>query len=125
MFDLPLLLLAIFHIIEWIRATFLLGIACIGVNWMWFWYLTIPNTIYGLVTYAFVHMAYFDDNGKLCGAVQLDRAKWLLAEVICFWVLFFLYVFPFIWTIAMGKERADKTLEEWKEKQENGEDDDD
>jgi hypothetical protein len=69
-FDLPLLLLAIFHIIEWIRATFLLGIACIGVNWMWFWYLTIPNTIYGLVTYAFVHMAYFDDNGKLCGAVQ-------------------------------------------------------
>jgi hypothetical protein len=49
----------------------------------------------------------------------------LLAEVICFWVLFFLYVFPFIWTIAMGKERADKTLEEWKEKQENGEDDDD
>lgn len=123
-FDMPLLLLAIFHIIEWIRATFVLGIVCIGVNWMLFWYLTIPNTLYGLVTYAFVHMAYFDEDGQKCAEAQPDRASWLFAEIIAFWVLFLLYAFPFIWTLVMGKDRADATLELWKENQGKEEEED-
>ncbi len=109
-YDLPLLLMAIFHMIEWIRTTVLLTIVLIGVNWTIFWYLTIPNTLYGLVTYAFVHMAYFDQDGQDCVEAQPDRASWFLVEIIFFWVAFFLFIFPFIWTLCMGKGKADEIL---------------
>jgi hypothetical protein len=102
-YDLPLLLMAIFHMIEWIRTTVLLTIVLIGVNWTISWYITIPNTLYGLVTYAFVHMAYFDEDGQDCKEAQPDRASWILTEIIFFWVAFFLFAFPFIWTLCMGK----------------------
>ena len=62
-FDTPLLMLAIFHIIEWIRATFLLTVTLIGVNWAIVWYLTTPNTLFGLVVYAYVHMVYTSEDG--------------------------------------------------------------
>merc|ERR1719469_1426424 len=58
-FDLPLLLLSIFHIIEWLRATFLLTLILIGVNWAIVWYVTAANTLYGIICYAFVLMFYF------------------------------------------------------------------
>ena len=109
-YDLPLLLMAIFHMIEWIRTTVLLTVTLIGVNWTIFWYLTIPNTLYGLVTYAFVHMAYFDQDGQDCKEAQPDRASWFLVEIIFFWVAFFLFIFPFIWTLCMGKGKADEIL---------------
>ena len=73
-FDLPLVMLAIWHIIEWIRTTVLLSIILIGVNWMTVWYFTMPNTLYGLITYAIVHMSYFSDDGKLCKDFQENRA---------------------------------------------------
>jgi hypothetical protein len=65
-FDLPFKLLAVFHIIEWLRATFLLTIICIGANLTIVWYATLPNTLFGLVTYAIVHMSYFGEDGQLC-----------------------------------------------------------
>lgn len=116
-YDLPLLLMAIFHMIEWIRTTVLLTVVCIGVNWVIFWYVTIPNTLFGLITYAFVHMAYFDQDGQDCKEHQPDRAAWMLAEIIFFWVTFFLFAFPFIWTLIMGKQRADETLQKHYEDQ--------
>ena len=109
-YDLPLTLMAIYHMIEWIRTTVLLTVVLIGVNWTLFWYITIPNTLYGLVTYAFVHMAYFDQDGQDCKEAQPDRASWILAEIIFFWVTFFLFVFPFIWTLCLGKAKADEIL---------------
>lgn len=109
-FDMPLLMLAIWHIIEWIRTTVLLTVICIGVRWVLVWYLTVPNTLFGLVTYALVHMSYFDEDGQKCRETQVNRGKWLLVEIIAFWVLFFLFTFPFLITICMGKERADRTL---------------
>ncbi len=109
-FDLPLLLLAIWHIIEWIRTTVLLTVVCIGVKWLMFWFVTMPNTLFGLVTYAMVHVTYFGEDGKLCAEAQKDRADWLLGEIIAFWVVFFLFAFPFIWTLCKGKDSADATL---------------
>lgn len=120
-FDTPLLILAIWHIIEWIRTTVLLTVVCIGVNWTIFWYVTMPNSIFGLVAYAIVHMVYFSDDGKACKEVQTNRALWLLAEIIGFWVVFFFFVFPFIWTLCLGKDRNQKKLVE---AYENDEDDD-
>ena len=109
-FDTPLLLLAIWHIIEWIRTTVLLTIVLIGVNWTISWYVMAPNTLFGLVVYAIAHMAYFSEDGKKCKETQPNRAVWLLVEIIFFWSCFFLYVFPFIWTICKGKAAADRTI---------------
>ena len=50
------------------------------------------------------------DDGKACREVQEDRAAWLLAEIIAFWVTFFLFVFPFMWTVCGGKANADAKL---------------
>jgi hypothetical protein len=75
-----------------------------------FYYITMANIAYGIVAYAFVHEAYFGERGKLCRAAQENRASWLLVEVIVFWVLFFIYSFPFIFTLCLGKSRADATL---------------
>ena len=110
-FDMPLVMLAIFHMIEWIRATVLLSVVCIGVNWMLFWYITIPNTVFGLIVYALVHMSYFSDDGKACSEFQENRANWLMGEIIGFWVLFFIFAFPFLGTLCLGKANADATLQ--------------
>ena len=109
-FDVPLLLIAIYHIVEWIRTTVLLTVILIGVNWVIFWYATTINTLFGLIVYAFAHMAYFDEYGELCAKAQPDRASWLLAEIIAFWVSFFFFAFPFMILFCRGKERADATL---------------
>lgn len=122
-FDLPLLLLSIFHIIEWLRATFLLTVILIGVNWAIVWYVTAANTLYGIICYAFVHMVYFGDDGKLCGEVQLYRYQWLMWEIIAFWVMFFFFAFPFVIMFCRGKTVADELLKEAYEKQDEQEED--
>lgn len=109
-YDFPLKMLAIFHMIEWIRTTVLLTVICIGANLSAFWYLTMPNTLFGIVVYAIVHMAYFSDDGKQCADVQEYRANWLLGEIIAFWVLFFIYSFPFVFTLCCGKAKAHMSL---------------
>ena len=109
-YDFPLKMLAIFHMIEWIRTTVLLTVICIGANLSVFWYLTMPNTIFGIIVYAIVHMAYFSDDGKACKEAQENRSVWLLAEIIAFWVLFFIYSFPFVFTLCCGKAKAHATL---------------
>ena len=43
--------------------------------------------------------------------------------MISFWVLFFIYSFPFIFSICMGKDRADTALENaYKEDEEEDDD---
>ena len=58
-YDFPLKMLAIFHMIEWLRTTLLLTVVCIGANLSLFWYITMPNTVFGIIVYGIVHMAYF------------------------------------------------------------------
>ena len=113
-FDFPLLMLAIYHIIEWIRTTILLTVVCIGVAWTNAWYATVANTLFGIVVYAIVHMVYTSDDGQSCKEVQEYRAVWLLVEIICFWALFFCCACPMVCTLICGKDKADATLEKWK-----------
>lgn len=68
-FDVPLVLLAIYHMVEWIRMAIMLTVVCIGVNLTAIWYLLIPNTVYGLIAYVIVHISYFSEDGKLCKEV--------------------------------------------------------
>jgi|EP00353_Schmidingerella_taraikaensis_P002579 hypothetical protein len=120
-FDMPLMLMAVYHIIEWIRTTVLLTVILIGVNWAIFWYATSLNTLFGLIVYAFAHMAYFDEQGEMCAATQPDRASWILSEIIAFWVMYFFYAFPFVILFCRGKARADASLVYAYEKSEDDE----
>ena len=121
-FDFPLLMLALYHMIEWIRTTVLLTVICIGVNWTWIWYVTTFNTLFGIVVYAIVHMVYMSDDGKSCNEVQEYRGVWLLVEIIAFWSLFFCCAFPMVCTILCGKEKVDRQLKEWHEDTESDSD---
>ena len=121
-FDFPLLMLALYHMIEWIRTTVLLTVICIGVSWTLFWYLTTINTLFGIVVYAIVHMVYTSEDGQSCKDVQEYRAVWLLVEIIAFWALFFCCAFPMICTMICGKDRADAKLQAWKEADEDEDD---
>ena len=112
-FDFPLLMLALYHMIEWIRTTVLLTVICIGVNWTWIWYVTTFNTLFGIVVYAIVHMVYMSEDGKSCNDAQEYRGVWLLVEIIAFWALFFCCAFPMVCTVLCGKERVDRQLQEW------------
>ena len=121
-FDFPLLMLALYHMIEWIRTTVLLTVVCIGVNWTWIWYVTTFNSLFGIVVYAIVHMVYMSDDGKSCNDAQEWRGMWLLVEIIAFWSLFFCCAFPMICTVLCGKEKADRQLKEWHEDSESDSD---
>lgn len=113
-FDMPFLLLAIFHMIEWIRYTVLLTVVCVGTNISLVYYIGAPNTLFGLIAYGITHIVYFSDDGKACGETQPDRYTWLLVEIIAFWVLYFFYIFPFIFTMCLGKGKAYEKLLDWK-----------
>ena len=58
-----LYLLAIYHIIEWLRTTILLILVCMGGGLAIVYYISMANIVYGIVTYAFVHEAYFGERG--------------------------------------------------------------
>ena len=62
----PLLLVSIYHVAEWLRVTVLLSVTLLGVNWSVVWYATSFVSVYGLIAYAFTHMAYFDATGVAC-----------------------------------------------------------
>ena len=62
-FDLPILLIALYHIIEWIRMAVLLTVICIGIDVTFAWYVLVPNTIFGIAAYIVAHIRYFGDDG--------------------------------------------------------------
>ena len=103
--DGAILLGGIFHIIEWVKTTILLTVVLIGaVNLMWAWYALKLNTIFGIVTLVFVHLAYFG-KGKDCMDSQPTRYTWLMIEVIYFWALFWFFQYPF-WVLFCCKQEA-------------------
>jgi len=65
-YDLSLLLLAIYHIIEWVRFTILLTCMFIGVNLLHVWYFLGLNTIYGIAAYICCHVQRFSSDGYDC-----------------------------------------------------------
>lgn len=86
----------IYHLIEWIRSTILLVVVCIGVNFMWVWYITMLNSLFGIAVFLYAHSVRFSPTGKTCSEWQPVRASWVVIEIIMFWVLFFFYSFPMI-----------------------------
>jgi len=64
--DTAIYLLAIYHIIEWLRTTLLLMISCTGANMTLFYYGTALNGIFGFVVYIWTYVVYFSEAGKAC-----------------------------------------------------------
>lgn len=112
-FDKPLLILAIFHIIEWIRTTVLLAAICMGSDlaWlMWPWYLTIFNTLFGLGATVNAMYVLGTEEGQACAKYQVYRGEWLKVEVISFWILLIIYSLPMISLRFCSKESHDEIL---------------
>lgn len=95
-YDTALYLAGIFHVCEWIRATILVVITLIGMEYpyavyKYSGYISVP---FGLIVLIFVHIAYGSPDGWACAEYQKTRHQWLMCEIIYFWTLFWWFSFP-------------------------------
>jgi hypothetical protein len=65
-YDIALILICSYHIIEWVRMTMFLITLILGQNLIPLWYLTFLNTLFGIAAYIVVHVARFSEPGKTC-----------------------------------------------------------
>ena len=68
-FDKPLFLLAIYHLIEWVRTTLLLAVICMGSDLYWLmyaWYFTFFNTLFGIYVISNTMQTLASPAGKAC-----------------------------------------------------------
>ena len=109
LFDKPIVLLGIFHVIAWLRVTVLCVVTCLGINIMATWYLTIPTTIFGIVAYIIAIMTYFSDDGETCATAQPFRAQYLVIEIYSCWAFLLFNLLPFL-IVCMSKEKHDENI---------------
>ena len=102
-FDTAIRLAGVFHVIEWVRATILLTVVCIGVNLMQVWYVTAVTALYGIAVFIYVMVVVGSDKGQACSEAQNTRYMWLIVEIIYFWVFFFINQVPFALTFLFSK----------------------
>ena len=122
-YDTALLLLAIYHLIEWIKTTLVLTVVFVGLNLMWFYYILSLNTLFGIVAIIVTMVARFSEDGQQCAEVQTYRADWLVVEIIIFWFLFFCYPGPIVPLRFCSKESHDAIINKGSD-DESGSDDD-
>ena len=116
-----LLLLIIYHLIEWVRIITFGVCVVIGANLMHLYYFTSLNTLYGIFAYCYAHARRFNAYGKACAEVQTYRAQFLLAEVIIFWTAFHIMSAPWILMKFMKPESVDKAFKGGSDNEEEGE----
>ena len=122
-FDLPLLLMAIYHIIEWVKATLLLTVVLVGINLMWVYLVLCLNTVYGVVAIIVTMLVRFSADGDACAEAQVTRGQWLFVEVIGFWVLLFFFPSPLSLLRCCSKESHDEII--YKKDEDSDDEDDD
>ena len=71
--DPAILLLGIYHIIEWIRCTIMLTVICLNVNLMQTWYVLGLNSLFGLIAFIYCHVVYLGAAAKGCQVNQPTR----------------------------------------------------
>lgn len=121
-YDTALKLLAVYHIIEWVKFTLFLTIAFIGVNLMHVWYILCINSLFGIAAYITCHVQRFNDDGKACADVQSYRSGFLLAEVIIFWLTFVIMSVPQLFFFCMKKDNLYKATSKREDDSENEDD---
>ena len=76
--DTAILLVTIFHMIEWVRWTAYLTMALVSVNLFPFYYLLSINIIFGLFALVYGIMTSMGDEGAACGdSNQPERQRFL------------------------------------------------
>lgn len=95
-YDVPIKMCAVYHIIQWIRCAMLIASITMGSsNLMWLWYLTLVNNIYGFIAFLMaVNAVFISKFGEACSESQQTRYEWLFAECIYFFSWFFLCMCP-------------------------------
>lgn len=116
-------MLTVYHIIEWLKTTFLLTVVCVNLNLMGFYYLLSLNTLFGVISVVYTMIVVFSEEGQDCAVVQMERGLWLKIEIITFWVLFFLYPGPVLPLRFCSKESHDEIINK-KDDDEDGSDED-
>ena len=102
--------MSIYHMIEWVKSTFLLTVVCVGINLMHVYYFMAWNTLFGVIAIVYTMIVVFSEEGQECSEVQTYRGWWLKAEIIAFWVLFFLYPGPILPLRFCSKKSHDDIL---------------
>jgi hypothetical protein len=108
--DMALYLLSIYHITEWLRTTLLLMISCVGANITILYYISMLNCIFGFVAYIFTYVTYFSEAGQACSKAQEYRGKFMLAEIILFWILFIPLIYPIGFLLCCKKQSHEQIL---------------
>ena len=106
-YDKALLLLAIYHIIEWVKSTILLTVVFLGGvmrHLMYVWFLLELNTIFGIVCVVYSVLVRYSEDGEACAVSQPFRAQWLFVEIVGFVVLFFIYPGPILPLLFCSKQ---------------------
>ena len=65
-YDTAILLMAIYHLIEWIKTTLILTVTCVGINLMYLYYPLILNQVYGVIAVIYTMITVFSEEGELC-----------------------------------------------------------
>jgi hypothetical protein len=65
-YDMALILIIAYHIIEWVRMIVFLVTLVLGANLLHIWYASALNVIYGLAIYIYIHVIRFSETGKWC-----------------------------------------------------------
>ena len=69
-YDSALLLLAIYHIVEWLKTTVVLTVVFVGINLVWLYLIMILNTLFGVFTMIYAVMVRFSEEGMECAEAQ-------------------------------------------------------
>ena len=81
-------MLACYHMIEWVRIIVLAVIVIIGANLMIAYQVLSLNAIFGVVAFIIAHASRFSSQGQDCVDAQPGRARFLLGDIIFFWITF-------------------------------------
>ena len=65
-YDGVLLLLAIYHIIEWLKTTIVLTVVFVGINLMYVYLFLILNTLFGIFVMILTISVRFSEDGEAC-----------------------------------------------------------
>ena len=109
-YDTALVLLASYHLVEWVRVILFLVTLILGTNLLHVWYITSINTLFGIAAYCYAHSARYSDDGKACAENQVARAAFLTVEVILFWTTFHIMSFPQFFLMVLKKEKIEEAL---------------
>jgi len=111
-YDSALAFSSVYHIIEWARTTVFLTAVLMGVNLIQVYYFLGLNMFFGIFTFIY-SILKLTDSDEDCKTNQDTRYVWLLADVIVFWVTFWLFSFPNVILFPiMGKKKLELGMKE-------------